>query len=312
MVPLSLNNPWPGAPTLFRKRTRSTMEDALTLARDGYPAGTTVVADYQEAGRGRLAERQWRSEEGKNLLFTQLLRDVLPDGPQRLPLLVGLAVARALEGAFGLAPAIKWPNDVLCPLPGRHSGKKRPAAEDALGSGHGARADFASAGGVFASEGGVFAKVAGVLCEAATSGSGLLLLAGVGLNCNQLEFPEEPGAVSLALLLGREVDRLQLLERILGEIRAALSDRGWKAALLHRLYCLGREVAFHQAAAGDSGASSVLRGVLDGVEDDGALRLRLPGGQTTALYSGELTALPAGGLPDDASGPERPWKSRED
>jgi BirA family biotin operon repressor/biotin-[acetyl-CoA-carboxylase] ligase len=272
---LNLRNPWPGAPILFRERTGSTMEDALALARDGYQGGTTVVADYQEAGRGRLAVRRWRSEAGKNLLFTQLLRDVLPEGPQRLPLLVGLAVSRALEASFAMEPVIKWPNDVLCRLPGGRDVRAVFGSEGAFGSGRGVRA--------------IFGKVAGILCEAVTEGCALVLLAGVGLNCNQLEFPAEPGAVSLARLLGREVERLQLLERILEQIRVSLAERDWKAALLERLHYLGREVIFRQEMPGNVGSGRTLRGVLDGVEDDGALRLRLPGGRTTTLYSGEIT-----------------------
>ena len=315
MQSLDLHNPWPGAPVLFRERTGSTMEDALALARDGYPGGTTVVTDFQEAGRGRLAERRWRSEAGKNLLFTQLLRDTLLEGPQRLPLLVGLAVSRALEGSFSLQPVIKWPNDVLCRL----TGGRRAAGSGGMDGGgsfgseggsakrgvrasakRGVRAIFASEGGsakrgvrvIFGSEGGVFAKVAGILCEAVAEGTGIVLLAGVGLNCNQLEFPGEPGAVSLARLLGREVDRLQLLERILAEIRTSLQERDWKAALLERLHYLGREVTFHQGPPDNVAPGRAVRGVLEGVEDDGALRIRIPGGQTKIFYSGELTEAP--------------------
>jgi BirA family biotin operon repressor/biotin-[acetyl-CoA-carboxylase] ligase len=249
MVPLDLHNPWDGAPVLRRERTGSTMEDALALARKGYPGGTTVVADYQEAGRGRLPERTWRSEAGQNLLFTQLLRGVLAGEPHRLPLLVGLAVARTLEGLFGLHPEIKWPNDVLCPL-----------------------------------------KVAGILCEAVSDASGVVLLAGVGLNCNQLEFPGEPGATSLAVLLGRPVDRMRTLERILAEIRHALTDRGWKEALLARLHRLGREVALREGVPRGGPGDGTLCGVLEGLEENGALRIRLPGGRVRFVYSGELTA----------------------
>jgi BirA family biotin operon repressor/biotin-[acetyl-CoA-carboxylase] ligase len=288
---LNLRNPWPGAPILFRERTGSTMEDALALARDGYQGGTTVVADYQEAGRGRLAVRRWRSEAGKNLLFTQLLRDVLPEGPQRLPLLVGLAVSRALEASFAMEPVIKWPNDVLCRLPGGRDVRAVFGSEGAFGSGRDVRAVFGSEGALGSGRGvrAIFGKVAGILCEAVTEGCALVLLAGVGLNCNQLEFPAEPGAVSLARLLGREVERLQLLERILEQIRVSLAERDWKAALLERLHYLGREVIFRQEMPGNVGSGRTLRGVLDGVEDDGALRLRLPGGRTTTLYSGEIT-----------------------
>jgi BirA family biotin operon repressor/biotin-[acetyl-CoA-carboxylase] ligase len=246
METLEVYNPWDAAPVLLRERTASTMEDALALARQGYPGGTTVVADYQEAGRGRLPERRWQSAPGENLLFTQLFRGVLVGEPQKLPLLVGLAVARALESEFGLHPEIKWPNDVLCPL-----------------------------------------KIAGVLCEAVSEASGLVLLAGVGLNCNQREFPGAPAATSLALQLGRPVDRLRVLERILSEIRTALEDPGWMEALLGRLHRLGQEVVVEGVPGNDG--SGTLQGVLEGLEEDGALRLRGARGSVHVVYSGELT-----------------------
>jgi len=248
MVTLDLHNPWDGAPVLFRERTGSTMEDALTLARQGYPGGTTVVADYQESGRGRLPERRWESAPGENLLFTQLLRGVLGGEPQRLPLLVGLAVSRTLESVFGLHPEIKWPNDVLCPV-----------------------------------------KIAGVLCEAVSDASGVVLLAGVGLNCNQLEFAGAPPATSLAALLGHPVDRFRVFEHVLAEIRHALSDHGWKEALLARLHCLGQEVVVRDGVPGAPAGDADLTGVLEGLEEDGALRIRVRGGSLRVVYSGELT-----------------------
>ncbi|MBN1834199.1 MAG: biotin--[acetyl-CoA-carboxylase] ligase [Spirochaetales bacterium] len=273
MRALDLHNPWEGAPIFYVESTRSTMDEASSLGRRGYPGGTTVVTDHQAAGRGRLEGRRWSSEAGMNLLFTVLLRE---QGPRpehfRLPLLVGLAVSRTLEAAFGLEPTIKWPNDVLCRLPARQPAQQPAPAASARPSGrHG--------------------KVAGILCEALSLGEALLLLAGVGINCNQLAFPGQPGAVSLAGLLGRPIDRLYLLEAFLAQLHATLADPGWKAALLARLHLLGREVTVRQGLP-DAGSDRRVSGTLAGLEEDGALRLQLPGGGSCVVHSGELAPGP--------------------
>lgn len=71
------------------------------------------LADYQTAGRGRRG-RQWQSPRGENLYLSLGLRFeggfAMLDG---LSLVLGLAVAEAVE-AQGLAGIrLKWPNDVL-------------------------------------------------------------------------------------------------------------------------------------------------------------------------------------------------------
>ena len=70
--------------------------------------GDVFTADYQTAGRGRL-DHKWVAPKGKNLLMSVVLdvADLAPEHVATLPLVVGLAVARAVGGE------IKWPNDVL-------------------------------------------------------------------------------------------------------------------------------------------------------------------------------------------------------
>src|SRR5919201_278041 len=58
--------------------------------------------------------RVWHDEPGASLLTSILLRPRLT--PAQLPTLsltAGVAVAEALARAAGLAPRLKWPNDVL-------------------------------------------------------------------------------------------------------------------------------------------------------------------------------------------------------
>ena len=68
-----------------------------------------VVADHQQAGRGRL-DRQWVTPPGAALTFSAVLDPVVePEWWPVVPLVAGYAVAGALGGDV----ALKWPNDVL-------------------------------------------------------------------------------------------------------------------------------------------------------------------------------------------------------
>lgn len=71
------------------------------------------MADAQTAGRGRLG-RTWVAPPGTALLASVLLRPGLP--ADRLHLAgaaVSLAAADACAEVAGVAPALKWPNDLV-------------------------------------------------------------------------------------------------------------------------------------------------------------------------------------------------------
>jgi len=89
----------------------STNDRACELVRSGAPPFTVVVAARQTAGRGRGGAR-WHSPPGAGLWISVLLPGAGPV-PPHLPLLVGLAAARAVETVCAeLDVGIKWPNDV--------------------------------------------------------------------------------------------------------------------------------------------------------------------------------------------------------
>jgi BirA family biotin operon repressor/biotin-[acetyl-CoA-carboxylase] ligase len=94
-------------------RTASTNADLVAVAAAGAPEGTVLVAESQEAGRGRLG-RTWTSPPRAGLTVSVLLRPELPAARWPwLPLWGGLAVARALREQAGVDAVLKWPNDVL-------------------------------------------------------------------------------------------------------------------------------------------------------------------------------------------------------
>ncbi len=254
MVRLLMENSWPGAPVYFKKKTSSTMEDARRLFLTGCPDGAVVLTAFQERGRGRLADRSWSSEEGKNLLFTVVFR--APGGaggtggaPQRLPLIAGLALAVTVERLYSLPVQLKWPNDLLV------EGK----------------------------------KLAGILCEALAEGESLGVLIGFGVNCNQAVFPEdlEQKAISLSRILDREVDLHVILKELLKVLKATLDDSDWKNKVEQRLYGLGCEVLLHTPLA--AGSPKDQRGVIRGLNNDGSLLFQPAGSaEAISLYTGEI------------------------
>ena len=138
-----------------------------------------VVADYQTAGRG-CGTNRWESERGRNLLFSVLLHPT--DVPAARQFCISQAVAvtlcETLEEYLGEDRVqVKWPNDIY--VGGR--------------------------------------KIAGILIEnRLQQGCIKDSIVGIGLNVNQWQFVSDaPNPVSLCQLLGHEVDREELLMRIL-------------------------------------------------------------------------------------------------
>jgi len=99
-----------GQRVIYYPSLTSTMEVAKREAQQGAAEGTTIVADEQTAGRGRM-KRAWLSPEGSIALSVILYPSVahLPS----LVMLASLAVVHSIEAVTGLEAQIKWPNDVL-------------------------------------------------------------------------------------------------------------------------------------------------------------------------------------------------------
>jgi BirA family biotin operon repressor/biotin-[acetyl-CoA-carboxylase] ligase len=95
----------------------STNDVAASLAANPAAEGVVVIADAQTAGRGRRG-RSWFSPPGAGLYVSVILTPgrARPD-PARaeilLTLMAGVALAEGIGVATGLAPDIKWPNDLL-------------------------------------------------------------------------------------------------------------------------------------------------------------------------------------------------------
>jgi BirA family biotin operon repressor/biotin-[acetyl-CoA-carboxylase] ligase len=90
----------------------STMDEAHRLAQAGAHAGTLVLADAQDGGRGR-GGRTWASEPGAGIWMTLIERPRDQRALDVLALRTGLALADALEPFCDGPITLKWPNDLL-------------------------------------------------------------------------------------------------------------------------------------------------------------------------------------------------------
>ncbi len=91
----------------------STNQYLYGLARNDAQRGHVVIAEHQQAGRGRRG-RNWVSPFAQNLYLSLLWRfDFGLAQLSGLSLMVAVAVARTLHRIAGIEPELKWPNDIL-------------------------------------------------------------------------------------------------------------------------------------------------------------------------------------------------------
>ncbi len=235
---------------LVFEETGSTNDVATKLGREGHPGGLVVFAERQTAGRGRFG-RRWDSADHAGLWFSLLLR---PEWPlarwPRLTTWAGVSVAAAVEQCTGLPAQLKWPNDVLI-------------------HGH---------------------KVSGILIESASDATGAMFaVAGIGMNVNQEQFPEELAsrAASLRQFTGRPLDRAALAAAILHELATRLPAASTGDTLIaeatRRSALLGTWVQLQSG-------TETLEGTAESLDPEGNLLLRLTDGTLHRATAGEVTS----------------------
>jgi BirA family transcriptional regulator, biotin operon repressor / biotin---[acetyl-CoA-carboxylase] ligase len=230
----------------------STNGYALDLRMGGEAGhGTVVIAEGQRAGRGRRG-RAWVSEPCAGLYISLVLE---PDISCPLaPLLtLGAAVAAhdAVEHVTRLAVDVKWPNDLLV-------GRK---------------------------------KICGVLSELqAELDQVSSMVVGVGINVNQDQFPKEleDRASSLRNETGVSQSRVELLLEFLARFERlyesflALGPEAIIARWIEESsFAFGRTIEVHDLVRR-------VRGVTEGLNALGALRVRQDDGTVQEVYSGDV------------------------
>lgn len=229
---------------------------------EAWPAPALLVADHQEAGRGRL-DRAWQTPEHTAVTCSLLLRPAVAQKNWTwLPLLAGLATVRTIRAMTGVAAGLKWPNDLLVPT---------VDDTDMVGWGR-------------------FRKVGGILTEVQPDGS---VIVGLGLNVSQ-STDELPVATATSLWLagGQALER----ELLLTGLQEALSE------VLERWYETGGDAEAaglreeieqvlitvgHQIRAYLPGGREV-RGRALGLTADGGLAIALANGREEIVLSGDV------------------------
>jgi BirA family biotin operon repressor/biotin-[acetyl-CoA-carboxylase] ligase len=232
--------------------TTSTMDEIDRFAANGEAEGIVVVADRQTAGRGR-AGRGWQSAEGKDLLCSILLRPSKSAAEHGVfPLVIGLAVAEALEQLAGVHCQLKWPNDVLI-------GER---------------------------------KVAGILMTSKLYGDRIdCVNVGIGINvgADSNELPQS--ATSLSIETGRTLQRVQMLDALLGKLDDAYVTYCMTGSSSLVRQWLKKAAFLNERVTVESGRESIT-GTMIGVDEDGALLIARDDGSAERVVAGDLVRGP--------------------
>ena len=231
----------------------STNDVLKTMARQGAPHGTAIVAGHQTGGHGRMG-RSFHSPEGMGIYLSILLRpDCAPTDLMHLTCAAAVAMCDAVEDAAGFRPGIKWTNDLV----------------------YGQR------------------KLGGILTELGLSLRGTVdwAIIGIGINCCQQcsDFPEnlQSMAGSLDMVTGRHTDPARLAAAMLSALHRMdgrlLTE---KEAILdaYRTGCvtLGKEISVVRG-------EDIRHGQALSVDADGALVVRYTDGSLEAVNAGEVS-----------------------
>ena len=238
--------------------------------RQGDISPCLLVAEDQTRGRGRLG-RDWVSSIGASLTFSLSL-PLAPVQWGGLSLAVGLALAEALDprptgagvsmgGPDAPRIGLKWPNDLwLVEGPGRGR------------------------------------KLGGILIETVSVGQRRMCVVGVGLNV--LPQPGEVEGLVHGYACLQELMPAATAPQVLAQVVVPLTEallrfQSQGFAPLMAAYA-ARDLLLGQAVR--TSAPEALQGVAEGVDEQGALRLRTAGAQPLQrVLSGEVSVRLAGG-----------------
>ena len=223
--------------------------DSLKQNAAQLETGAVVFTESQTAGRGRRDNR-WIAPRGKDLMCSLLLKPTASlEKWPRITTLAALAICKAIEAELPLSPRIKWPNDIY------------------LGD----------------------LKTSGLLAETVTTPSGLVLVLGIGLNVNTLDFPPDLSATSLLQKLAspvlREIDRNPLAKRLLECLHAEFQrlDDDYSQAIAE---VRERSWLLHRQIRAQTPQGEVFGRVFD-LDEEGQLLLQLADGSVQTLASAD-------------------------
>ena len=232
---------------MYIKQTYSTSTLLRELYSEQLPHLYTIRTDFQTAGRGQ-AGNTWESEEGKNLLFSALLRydNIRATEQWRLSMLVPLALWDVLAKYL---PAdrltIKWPNDIYYDNQ----------------------------------------KLVGILIENALAGQYIgHSIAGIGLNINQVQWiSNAPNPISMKQITGQEYEPEALMNEWIAAMQQwedCSTEQLYQAYYQHLYRREGwhkyveREVSLTPTAVAPEGIEGEFIATIAGITPQGELILR--------------------------------------
>lgn len=234
------------------EETSSTNQYLKEYVPMGEEEMVVVTTDYQTAGRGQ-GMHTWESEPGKNLLFSILVQPHwVPVARQFLLSMAGAVALKEALNAYTDGITLKWPNDVYW--------------NDK--------------------------KISGTLIETTIDSKGIKkCIYGIGVNVNQAQFVSDaPNPISLCQIVGHEVDREELLSKILDAFSKYYE-------LLRRADYMDVAGIYHLSLYRRKGyfpyrdKDGEFMGALVEVEDDGHLILHDKQGVIRSYAFGELKFL---------------------
>lgn len=236
----------------FRESVTSTNTVAKELAENGAHEGTTVIAEQQSAGKGRLG-RNFHSPKGSGLYISVILRPKFSaEESLSITTAAAVAVSAAIDSVTGKSSKIKWVNDVYL-------------------NGY---------------------KVCGILTEAAIdlkNSSLRYAVLGIGVNVKEPDggFSEDIKNIAGALYRDKlpygtaNALAAEILNRFFGFYNK-LSDHTFMLEYKERSLLTGMKIHFNQGEECYSG------NVLD-IDDDAKLLVKLENGTVTAFSAGEIS-----------------------
>jgi BirA family biotin operon repressor/biotin-[acetyl-CoA-carboxylase] ligase len=233
----------------------STQNIAHGLVRQGEAEGTLVLAEQQNAGRGRMG-RNWFSPKGKGIWMSLILKPTIAmQFTPQLTLLAAVALCRAIQAYVPHQVGIKWPNDLL--IRGR--------------------------------------KVSGILLESSAEDERLnYVIVGMGISANLTaeDYPEELRlkATSLLLEIGQPVDREQLICDILLQLEKLMELYIQQGFAPIRTLWEALTISLHKPIRIQT-SKGWIEGIADSIDEMGALMITQLDGQSLKLYSGDIELL---------------------
>lgn len=228
----------------------STNLRAKEWSKEGATEGSLVLAEKQNAGRGRMG-KQWDSPKEEGIWMSLIVKPSMTiDKIPRLTVLAGLCMCKSIRQVTGLKAQIKWPNDLVV------NNK----------------------------------KVCGILCEMVKVKNQLAVVVGIGVNVNSKKFPDDlPHATSLYLEGKKLFNREEIIKSFLEHFEKSYFGYTEKGSLEniiedYKHYCinLNKQVKIIES-------QQEFVGIVRDIDQEARLIVQKQDGSLVTILSGEVS-----------------------